>query len=139
MTPPIPTTRMVPRGWSAHHAPVAAGGMNGRCDLYGPAPTGRVFDEATGTYEDAPHAPVAAGVPCRVQDQAGRTVAVTGDEEVQTSEHLVQLPVGTATAGVVRVVVTDGHAGVAGAYTVDHVNTSTEAFTVDLWCTRAAS
>jgi len=113
--------------------------MNGSCDLYGPAPTGRVFDEATGTYEDAPHAPVAAGVPCRVQAQKSRSEVVTGDEEVQTSEYLIQVPAGTDTAGVVRVVVTDGHATTPATFTVDHVNHSTEAFTVDLWCTQAAS
>lgn len=135
---PLPSTRVIPAGWSAHHARAALGAMNATCDLYGPAPTGGVWNEDTGTYEPTPHTPLHAGKPCRVQKLAPSGAVEAAGEEVQASEYLIQVDARLDLTGVVRVVVTDGHAGSPGAYAVDHTGESSEAFTRDLFCTRTS-
>lgn len=135
---PLPSARVIPAGWSAHHAPTARGGMNAVCDLYGPAPTGGVWDEDTGTYRPTEHAPLHADQPCRVQKLAPSGPVEAAGEEVQTAEYLIQVDAGLDLAGLARVVVTDGHAGTPGTYTVDHTGESSEAFTRDLFCTRTS-
>lgn len=112
--------------------------MNGTCDLYGPAPTGGVWNEDTGTYDQAPHTPLHAGQPCRVQKLAPSGAVEAAGEEVQTNEYLIQVDARLNLAGLVRVVVTDGHAGSPGTYQVEHVGESSEAFTRDLFCTRTS-
>ena len=83
----------------------------------------------------SPHSPLSRR---RVQKLAPSGAVEAAGEEVQTSEYLIQVDARLDLAGLVRVVVTDGHAGTPGAYTVDHTGESSEAFTRDLFCTRTS-
>lgn len=87
---PFPNARVIPAGWSKHHQPVAAGGMNAACELYGP--------EGAGTYDPDTMSTTATRGParwtgrCRVQTYAGQATA--GDQvgqEVTSRDYLVQL------------------------------------------------
>lgn len=87
---PLPGTKVIPAGWSRHHAPVAAGGMNARCRIYDP-------DEATAGWDDdtesATLTPGAAHYdgPCRIQALNNTATIPQADEEVRRRHYLVQL------------------------------------------------
>lgn len=83
---PLPNTRVIPTGWSAHHRPVVEGTWTGTCTIRRPGVVKGDFDEETLTYESTPHDPHYTGK-CRVQVQpifsgdreaAGQKVTVAG-------------------------------------------------------------
>jgi hypothetical protein len=87
---PLPNTRVIPTGWSAHHAPVAAGGMNGLVRIYDPATatTGwdpvneaATLDRGTPTYDG----------PARIEAMLSATDAVQADDQETTRSYLVQI------------------------------------------------
>ena len=87
---PLPGTRVVPTGWSKHHAPTAAGGMYARCRIYDPALDTRGWNEETESVTLQRGAPVYDG-PCRIQAVQSAGQALQADEAVTHRDYLVQL------------------------------------------------
>lgn len=136
---PLPSTRVIPPGWQAHHAPVAAAAMTADCELRDPSTPGQeTFDPATGQTTVVPAPPVYAG-PCRVQalSSRDRPVDVVG-EQVTTPPYLVQLPVDAPDAGEdwpVRVTACPDDPHLVGrTLTVRSVAYGPQRFTRDLYC-----
>lgn len=138
---PLPGTRVIPRGWSAHHRPTANGAMTGECTIT-EAPAGRavpVFDEALG-YSPAPEQhPLYAG-PCRVQrGLANESQVVVADREVTLRTYQVSIPIdGTdpiATNALVTMTVCEDDPQLVGAaLRVRDVRAGTLAWERDLIC-----
>lgn len=87
---PLPGTKVIPTGWSRHHAPVAAGGMNAKCRIYDPALQVRGWDPATES------ATLNRGIPvydnlCRIQALNDARSTPQADEQVNHRSYLVQL------------------------------------------------
>lgn len=86
---PLANTRVIPTGWSQHHAPVAAGGMNATVTI-GNTRTGTTHDPDTDVTTDTWSSEYTAG-PARIQavnqaeqnDAAGQLITGRG--------YLVQL------------------------------------------------
>jgi hypothetical protein len=87
---PLPNARAIPRGWSAHHAPVAVGGMNGSCAIYDPATTSTGWDAATESVTITRGAAIYDG-PCRIEARLSARDLVQADDEQVARQYLVQL------------------------------------------------
>lgn len=87
---PLPNSRVVPAGWSRHHATVAAGGMNGRCRIYDPATQTRGEDPVTESVTLERGLPVYADA-CRIQALLEADTALQADEQQRSRRYLVQL------------------------------------------------
>ena len=93
---PLPGTRMIPRGWSAHHAPVVLGAMNALAVITDPArTTPGQWDEEAGAH-GAPTPYVVAGGPAdpRPGWRAGvplRLQQLDTDREVDQAEQTIAL------------------------------------------------
>ena len=108
---PLPGTRTIPLGWSAHHQPVAKGALNGAGVVYDPElRTIGDWNEETGSRPVTEGEPVYAGPLGIMAIQSDRT-SVQADDVVRTREYLVRF---AAAAPWMRegllVLVTDGHA-----------------------------
>jgi hypothetical protein len=87
---PLPNARAIPTGWSAHHAPVAVGGMNGRCRIYDPATTTIGWDEVNEVPTVVAGDPAHDG-PCRIEPRLSARDIIQADDEQTTREYLVQV------------------------------------------------
>ena len=87
---PLPGTKVIPPGWSRHHAPVAAGGMNAKCRIYDPALQVRGWDSVTESATLDRGTPVYDG-PCRIQALSDARSIPQADEQVAHRSYLVQL------------------------------------------------
>lgn len=135
---PFPNTRVVPAGWSQHHARTAAGGMNGRCRIYDPATATPGWDNATESATLDWGTPVYDG-PCRIQIQRGARTLVQGDEQIERVTYLVQLafsaPVlATGWALVPYDCVNDSQLVAGQPLYITDTQLGTERFTRDLVC-----
>lgn len=134
---PFPATTVIPAGWAAHHAPVAAGAQDTTCLVRGPS-TGSTWDPVTESKVPTP-GPTRYQGPCRVvrvDNVAGsRTQAL---EPVGSARYLVQLPWaarGVREGDTVHVQLTPGDLDLAGrALHVLDVTHGTHRFTRDLAC-----
>jgi hypothetical protein len=141
---PLPNTRVIPTGWSAHHRAAAAGGMNARCELR-PAATGEpVYDPDTG-LATRPVPDAAWTGACRVQALTGDAHTTPQVENpVTTRGYLVQLDESDPTAGpvpdvgedwTVKVIAAVNDARLIGrSLSVLDVQYGSERFTRDLVC-----
>ena len=88
---PLPGTRVIPAGWSAHHAPVAAGAMNAKAQVLDPELRTKGWDDDTEspTVVDGP--PLYDG-PCAVMSVQSDATTLQADEQVSTREYLVRFP-----------------------------------------------
>ena len=88
---PLPSTRVIPGGWNAHHRPTATASLNGRCRIVRPD-TDRSddpYDETTLQYTPGPGATVYTG-PCRIQAMsAADSRLLFGEQDVTTSTFRV--------------------------------------------------
>lgn len=101
---PFNTTRMIPKGWSAHHQGAVETSFNARVVLTDPSrTTPGVWDPATGSYgpptpfvvaggPDDPRPDWRTGVPCRVQRQRDDRALDQADQQVTIRFYLIQLP-----------------------------------------------
>lgn len=83
----LPGTRVIPKGWEAHHRPVAESTMTGRADLFStgaPAEYGQ-WDTPTSTA-------LAQDIPVRVQRMKGNDRLDTPGELVDVRQLLVTMP-----------------------------------------------
>lgn len=89
---PLPNTRVIPEGWSAHHRPVAEGGMTATVQVRHPGGTPGEFDPVTGTRPNVPHAPHHTGqARIQVAPVFGGGEAVAGGQEITTVAYLVAI------------------------------------------------
>ena len=136
---PLPNTRVTPLGWSQHHAPVAAGGMNATVTI-GNTRTGTTYDPATDETSDEWSTDYTAG-PARVQAVNQAAPGDHAGQPVTGRTYLVQLDMRHTGADVIvpgaRVTVVDA---VNDAQLVDQhlwvvdVQRGSERFTRDLHC-----
>ena len=87
---PLPGTKVIPTGWSRHHAPVAAGGMNAKCRIYDPALQVKGWDSATESATLNRGTPVYDNL-CRIQALNNAQSTPQADEQVTHRSYLVQL------------------------------------------------
>lgn len=88
---PFPGTRVIPVGWSQHHAPVAAGGMNATITIHNPAAGTYGWDEATESTTWQP-GPAAYEGPARIQQvQARSDATIQADQSVKDHAYLIQI------------------------------------------------
>ena len=87
---PFPGTRVIDPGWSRHHAPVAAGGMNAKCRIYDPALQVKGWDSATESATLNRGTPVYDNL-CRIQALNNAQSTPQADEQVTHRSYLVQL------------------------------------------------
>lgn len=89
---PLPNSRVIPAGWSAHHRPAAESTMTATCDITRPA-TGRgTLNPTTGTVTNASTS-IGVDVPCRVQAAASTDRSTqTGEQEVTFRKYMVAVP-----------------------------------------------
>lgn len=92
---PLSGTRVIDPGWSRHHAPVAAGGMNAKCRIYDPAQDTTGWDEASESTTRT-HGPAKYDGPCRIQALNDARSTPQADEQVAVRQYLVQLDFDTA-------------------------------------------
>lgn len=135
---PLPGTRVVPTGWSKHHAPVAAGGMNARCRIYNPDLDVTGWDPVTESATVVRGTPIYNG-PCRIQAIKSEGESVQADESVKSRQYLVQLlfaapDVEEKWQVVPYEAINDDHLN-GLPLSIDDVQHGSERFTRDLVCT----
>ena len=129
---PLPTTRVIPKGWSAHHRPAAEGTLTGVCDA-------RRADRAGGPGGIIYGTPVWNEKPCSVQflSQSARPVVVVDSTEVQVT-HRVSVPITLTDVGygdVITVTANPDDPRLTGTIlTVVTVESGTTNWTRDLAC-----
>lgn len=101
---PLPSTRIIPAGWSQHHQRPMATSMNARVAITDPArSTPGEWDEDEGGYGPGQPHYVAGGpndtrvdwregVPARLQAQDGEAEVLQVTQQVATRRYLLQLP-----------------------------------------------
>lgn len=87
---PFGNTRVIPKGWSKHHAPVAAGGMNATVQIFDPADDTTGWDEATESNTLVHGAPVYDG-PARIQEVDSPEQTQQVDQSVMEHRYLIQI------------------------------------------------
>ncbi|CAN7195816.1 DUF6093 family protein [Knoellia sp. LjRoot47] len=134
---PLPGTRAIPAGWSAHHAPVAEGALNGAGTVYDPDLRTTGWDDATESPTVVEGAPLYDGPLGIMSTQSEQTAQQAGDV-VRTREYLVRF---AADCPWLRegllVKVTNGHADVdltGRTLTVIDAQLGTERFQRDVVC-----
>lgn len=141
---PFPGTRIIPTGWSRHHAPILATAMNGSCWVHDPArTTPGAFDPTTGNITAPTLHPVAGSanqpIPCRIQALTSARDTDQGDQDSTARPYLVQLhdptldlpDIEQGHVVIVTAAANDPHL-VGLALEVDDVQHGTERFTRDL-------
>jgi hypothetical protein len=139
---PLANTRAIPTGWSQHHAPVAAGGMNGSCRIYDPATATTTWNPATESNDFTRGTAVYDG-PCRIEPTLSATDVVQADDAETVRGYLVQIlfdadPVEKDWVLVPYDVTNDTQLN-GQVLTVDDVQLGTERFTRDLICSHTQS
>lgn len=86
---PLPSSRVIPVGWSEHHRPVAKGSMTGELEVLQVRPRTSIADTG-GTVV------LAAEVPCRVQQLNRSTNSAAAGQAAPLRDYLVTLPHDTA-------------------------------------------
>lgn len=87
---PFPATKVIPEAWSQHHAPVAVGGMNGKCRIYDPATATLGWDEVNEKTTVTAGEPVYDGR-CRIEARFQAGQVVQGDDAESPREYLIEL------------------------------------------------
>lgn len=136
---PLSGTKAIPTGWSRHHAPVAAGGMNAKCRIYDPALQVRGWDPVTESATLNRGAPVYDNL-CRIQALNDARSTPQADEQVTHRSYLVQLLFDAPAIGqgwtVVPYDVINDTAGIHDQeLIVEDPQEGSERFTRDLVCT----
>lgn len=102
---PFPSTRVIPKDWSAHHQRVVEGAFNARMMITDPSKTlPGEWDPDTGTYGPPTPFIVAggpsdarvdwrAGVPCRIQQNKDERAIEQADQALVIRLYLIQFPV----------------------------------------------
>ena len=145
---PFPGTRILPHGWSQHHAPAIATAANGTCVVIDPTrSTPGALDPATGARPAAtPHyvaGTPAAPIRCRIQALASAHDTRQADQASTERAYLVQLVDADLSSvpdieegHIVRVVAAENDPHLTGVdLTVRDVQHGTERFTRDLVAT----
>lgn len=83
---PLPTTRVIPDGWSEHHRPTATSTMTGRCIIRRTSGEGTTGPD--GTWTPAAHVDVYVG-PCRLQALSTERLEVAGETQDTVRRYLV--------------------------------------------------
>ncbi len=107
---PLPGTRVIPLGWSAHHQPVAQGALNGAGTVYDPDLRTTGWDTETESVTVVEGTPVYAGA-LGIMSTNAENATVQADDVVRTREYLVRFPAACPwlREGLI-VKVTNGHA-----------------------------
>ena len=88
---PLPSTRIIPPGWSQHHAEAASGGANATVQVRDPAAGVKGWDDATESATWTPAPPV-YDRPARIQQlESGGNATVQAEQSVTAHRYLVQL------------------------------------------------
>lgn len=89
---PLPSSRVIPTGWSGHHRGVARGGMTATCRLEQAGTGEGAWNENTQSTD--PPAPTTSwSGPCRVQAQPTQAQdAESAGQQVTTRTYLVAVP-----------------------------------------------
>lgn len=131
---PIPGSRVIPAGWSAHHRPTATGTMTGRLEVYAPAPRSSILDAGGGE-------PVAVDIPCRVQQLNRASNGANVGQETHLRDYLITVPAGTPVrfrAGqgghTLRITQADNPDTVGDWFTVKQVMRGSLTWEIDLIC-----
>jgi hypothetical protein len=136
---PLANTRVIPTGWSAHHAPTAAGGMNATVTI-GNTRTGTDYDPDTDETTETWSTEYDTG-PARVQALNQAEQVDAAGQQVTGRAYLVQLDMNHAGAdeiapgarAVVDAAVNDAQLVGQVLWVVD-VQLGSERFTRDLVC-----
>lgn len=118
---PLPGTRVIPKSWSAHHQPVAAGALNGSCLVYDPDLATTGWDPATESVTVVEGVPIYEGPFALMATQSDRSTQ-QADDIVRSREYLARFPAGVPwmREGLLIKVV-DGHADTSANGRVLHV------------------
>lgn len=147
---PLLGARVIPAGWSEHHASVLVTAASGSCFVWDPARSGPgVLDPATGERGPRVLFETAGGASCPlacrvVAYQSDRATEQAGQESTSRT-YLVQIPDPTLTGvtGVreghmLRVVCCPDDPTLVGEdLRVSSVQAGTERFVRDVWCVRS--
>lgn len=132
---PLPGTRMIPAGWSAHHRLAAAATMTGECAITVTAGEGTLGEN--GVWHPAATTTPYDG-PCRVQARptSERVVVTAGQAEtVRTYAAAIRADAPDIPAGAVLTVTASPDAHLVGkALLIVDVAYGTEAWQVNLVC-----
>lgn len=86
---PLPSSRVIPDGWDAHHRPVASATMTARC-VINRITTGS-YNSTTKQYGANIETPIYTG-PCRIQQRTSAERATAfGEQQVTTRSYLVAI------------------------------------------------
>lgn len=142
---PFPNTRVIPKDWSAHHAPVLASSANATCFFYDPDKTQTDWDPETGEVGTTTYHYVAGNADnplrCRVVAQQGANPTEQADQLSTERPYLVQVV--DALLGdflvqerhEVRIVSADNDPRLVGkSLRVESVQMGSERFMRDVWC-----
>lgn len=135
---PLANARTIPLGWSAHHAPVAEGAMNGRVSIFDPARYTEGWDEVSESKTRITGPPMYAG-PARIEPALSAREVVQADDAEQYRSYLIQITFDAPELDEEwDVVVDEAHNDpqlVGALMTITDVQLGTERFTRDLVCT----
>lgn len=107
---PLPGTRTIGRGWSAHHQPVAEHALNGAATVYDPDLRTTAWNPTTESVDVVEGPAVYAGAVGIMAVQSDRT-AIQADDVVRSRDYLVRFPAACPWLREGLLVhVTDGHA-----------------------------
>lgn len=87
---PLDNTTVIPAGWSQHHAPTAAGGMNATVQVHNPAAATTGWNPVTESQDSVPGPPVYDG-PARVQEYMRATLTEQTGQSVSQRRYRIQL------------------------------------------------
>lgn len=86
---PLPNTRVIPQGWSAHHRPTAAGTMTGTCTITAPGGEGTTGPD--GDWTPGTGTTVYDG-PCRLQAlTTNERIEAAGDTQTTVRRYLISV------------------------------------------------
>lgn len=88
---PLPGTRTIPAGWSAHHQPVATRALNGSCRVYDPDTVTTGWDPETESVTVTKGTPLYDGPFALMATQSDRS-AQQADDVVRIREYLARFP-----------------------------------------------
>ena len=131
---PLPSSRVIPAGWSEHHRPTAKGGMTGELEVLQVRPRTSITDTGSPMV-------LAEGVPCRVQQLNRANNSASVGQSAPLRDYLVTLPHDTAvnfTPGVpgqtLRITKADNPCHIGLALTVKQVMAGSLTWELDLIC-----
>lgn len=142
---PLPNTRIIPKHWSAHHAPALGSSTNATCFFYDPEKSQTDWDPETGEVGETTYhfiqGTVESPLRCRVVAQQKANPTEQADQLSTERPYLVQVfdsslgDFSVEERHEVRIVSADNDPRLVGrSMRVESVQMGSERFMRDVWC-----